>query len=120
MATLPEGFAALASGYAPEIGALAARLVDVIASGHPELSTKILSGWQAVGFRHAEAGHVCGVFLQRGRVMLVFEHGRLLSDPEGILCGDTKQTRYIPFAPGDEIPEGAIIAYVSEAIALRL
>lgn len=52
--------------------------------------------------------------------MLLFEHGNLLSDPEGLLCGETKQTRHIPFAPGDEIPEKIISFYVREAIALRL
>lgn len=59
------------------------------------------------------------MFLQKDRAILLFEHGRLLSDPAGVLEGDGKQVRFIPFAPGDPVDEAMIGYYMSEAISLR-
>lgn len=114
-----EGFDALLADYPPPIAVLARALGDIVLEGYPALVTKVLSGWQALSFTHKKAGYVCGVFLQADQVRLLFEHGNLLSDPEGVLCGETKQTRHIVFVPGDEIPGDIITHYISEAIALR-
>lgn len=97
----------------------ARELMVAVGTTHPELSRKVNPGWCFVAYRHKRAGYVCGVFLQKDRAVLLFEHGRLLSDPEGVLQGDGKQVRFIPFAPDDPVDEALIGHYISEAISLR-
>ena len=78
-----------------------------------------MRGWRSVNFRHAAAGHVCAVFPHSDRVSLYFEHGRLLSDPDGVLMGDAlKKGRFLRLYPGADFPEAVIYMRVSEAIAL--
>lgn len=115
-----EGFDPLLSAYSGPISTLARELVAVVLETHPNLTSKVLTGWRAIGFSDGKAGYVCGVFLQQHRVQLLFEHGRLLSDPEKVLQGNTKQTRFIGFAPGDSIPVDIVGLYIAEAIALKL
>jgi hypothetical protein len=83
------------------------------------LSRKVQPGWQAVAYRHAKAGYVCGVFIRSDRVMLLFEHGRQLSDPEGVLEGDGRQVRFITYLPGAAVEETTVALYLAEAISLR-
>jgi hypothetical protein len=52
-------------------------------------------------------------------VILVFEHGRLLSSPLLVDNGKVKQVRWIPLFPGDAIPVDEIGILIAEAIALR-
>jgi hypothetical protein len=81
----------------------------------------VYRGWRAVGFRHPEAGYVCGVFPKGdGRVDLLFEHGATLPDPEGLLQGATRQTRFIPLRSRDDVPAATLAVYVQEAIVRRL
>ena len=101
-----------------EIGSLARELVALV-GGMPGLTGKVMPGWRSVNFRHAKAGHVCAVFPHEDRVSLYFEHGRVLSDPEGVLMGeDLKKGRFLRLYPGKEFPEATIYVLVSEAIAL--
>lgn len=101
-----------------EIGSLARELVALV-GGMPGLTGKVMPGWRSVNFRHAKAGHVCAVFPHEDRVSIYFEHGRVLSDPEGVLMGDElKKGRFLRLYPGKESPEATIYVLVSEAIAL--
>lgn len=119
MTAAVEAFALLAGDFPPPIADRAVALARCIAETHPELHAAVRPGWKSLNFRHERAGYVCGVFLLGDKALLVFEHGRLLSDPEGLLEGDARQIRQIPFPPGREIPREIIAHYVSEAIALR-
>jgi hypothetical protein len=87
----------------------------------PDLTLKVQRGWGSVNFRHKVAGFLCAVFPQarEGNVILVFEHGRLLSSPLLVDNGKVKQVRWIPLVPGDEIPVDEIGILIAEAIALR-
>lgn len=107
LAPLPGDIAALARSLVAEVGA------------HPGLTGKVMPGWRSVNFRHKQAGHVCAVFPYADRVSLYFEHGRMLSDPEGLLQGeDLKKGRFLRLYPGDAVPEMAVGLYIAEAIAL--
>lgn len=112
---------ALADLLAPlpvPVAELTRRLVALVAA-HPGLEGRVMRGWRSVNFRHAGAGHVCSVFPQQDGVALYFEHGRLLSQGEGLLRGDgLKRGRYLRIAPGDDIPVDPIGMLLGEAIAL--
>jgi|SRR5688572_8913684 hypothetical protein len=113
-----SAFADLIAPLPAPVAELTARLVALVAA-HPGLTGKVMTGWKSINFRHADAGHVCSVFPQADRVALYFEHGRLLSQGEGLLIGDgLKKGRYLRLRPGDDIPVDPIGILLSEAIAL--
>jgi hypothetical protein len=107
LATAPLPVAVLAHGLRRSIlGAL------------PDLRETGYAGWRAIGFYHADAGYLGGIFLLEGYVKVYYEQGRLLPDPGGLLEGDLQQTRFIRIDPGAEIPIDAIIELFREAITL--
>jgi hypothetical protein len=107
---------ALLAEYPPPIAALATELRAVFREHLPEAKEVAYPGWRAVGYRHPDAGNVGGIFLFEDHVSIIFEHGHLLPDPAGILQGDTKQTRYIPLAPGDSLPLDALADLLTAAV----
>ncbi len=99
---------------------LAAWVREAVLEADPDLAERVYRGWRAVGFRHPEAGYVCGIFPRDGRVELLFEHGASLPDPDGILRGDGSQTRVIRVAEPEPALRAQIGAYVQQAVAQRL
>jgi hypothetical protein len=89
-----------------------------VLASDPDLSEKGYPGWRGVGYRHPDAGYVCGIFPQPGgELRLLFEHGAALADPEGLLQGSGTQTRYLVV---DRVDEKLVARYVQQAIAQRL
>lgn len=107
------------SGFQPPIGEMAGRLVAALRRLRPDLAPHVWLGWGSVNFRHPKAGFVCAVFPMADHVSLVFEHGRLLSTASGLLRGNGKQVRFIPFQPGQPVPEEALGLLLAEAVALK-
>lgn len=114
-----EELDALVEGFPPSVVALTRDLIAMLLRIRPDFVARVRSGWRSVNFRHPRAGFVCGVFPSPGSVALVFEHGRLLSDANGLLQGDGSRMRYIPLVPGDVLPETEIALLIAEAIALK-
>ena len=54
-----------------------------------------------------------------GKVLLVFQDGRLLDSPLLVDDGKVKKVRWIPFSPGDRLPIDDIAILIAEAVALR-
>ncbi len=107
-----------------ELDAVAAEIA-VWARGHvlgadADLTERIYHGWRGVGFRHPEAGYVCGLFPRDGRVELLFEHGVGMADPDEVLNGSGSQTRVLHVVTRDAETADRIRAYVQQAIAERL
>lgn len=107
------------ASFQPPIGETARRVVATLRRLRPDLSPHVRLGWGSINFRHPRAGHICAVFPLRDRVSLYFEHGRLLGNESGLLQGNAKQVRFIPFEPGQEIPEEALGLLLAEAVALK-
>ncbi|MBM3903662.1 MAG: DUF1801 domain-containing protein [Thaumarchaeota archaeon] len=91
-------------------------LRKIISSAVPEISEKALPGWHAIGFRHVQAGHICAVFPFESIVKLYFEYGAKLADPDHVLEGNTKQTRFISFSSPSDISPKKIQKLVKESI----
>ena len=113
------GIETVPKGCSAKVKQIAAELVALVSRVAPDLAAKVRQGWGSVNFRHRRAGFVCAVFPSADRVLLLFEHGRELSHPLLVDNGKVKQVRWIPFAPGDAIPEDEIAILIAEAIALR-
>ena len=77
-------------------------------------------GWKAIGFRHAQAGHICALFPTESEVKLVFEYGAQLDDPDHLLQGTTRQTRFVPFRSPRDLQPRALTMLVRQAVADRL
>lgn len=107
--------------YDPPVAALARELVALVLDVRPDLVPKVSTGWQTVNFHHPAAKFVIALYLSRtGKVGLVFQDGRLLDHPLLVDDGKVKKVRWIPFAPGDELPVDEIAILIAEAIALRI
>lgn len=109
----------LLSRRAPAIAALARALVATVRDIRPDFAAKVAKGWGTVNFRHDKAGFICAVYPSAGHVSLIFQDGRLLEHPLLTDDGTVKKVRWIPFAPGDEIPADEIAILIAEAVALR-
>ncbi|MEW9898176.1 DUF1801 domain-containing protein [Chitinivorax sp. PXF-14] len=110
---------ALLASFPPDIANLTGELRQALRRIDPGLQERIYAGWRGFGYRHAEAGYVCGLFPAAHRVKLGFEHGVALTDPAGRLRGEGSRVRYLELVPGDALPMGLLAAWVGEAVALR-
>ena len=104
----------------PETAPLAVWARAEVLAAEPSFEERIYRGWRGIGFRHPEAGYVCGLFPQEEVVQLVFEHGAAMVDPDGLLQGDGAQTRHLTIRAADEEAGRAIRTIVEQAVAERL
>lgn len=111
--------ATLLASVPPPIAECAEAVIGVVRRVAPSLTPKVQFGWRSVNFRHPKAGFVCGVFPLDEKVLLVLEHGRELDSPLLVDDGKVKRVRWVPFAPGDPIPEDELAILLAEAVALR-
>lgn len=105
--------------HTPEVRAIADSLRRLIHGTVADMTERPYPGWHAIGFRHPRAGYVCGLFPFDTYDRFVFEHGRLLDDPEGVLGGDGKQIRFIDIYDVAAIPVDALQVLILQAVALR-
>lgn len=74
----------------------------------PEASERVYPGWHGLGFHNPDVGFFCGVFPLADSVRLLFEHGALLDDHDGLLTGGGSQTRYVELTPDSTIDRLAL------------
>ena len=95
------------------------RADPIVREPRSDFGAKVRPSRGSVNFHHLKAGFVCAVLPQASKVLLAFEHGRLLDSPLLVDSGKSKQVRWIPPEPGGDIPVDDIGILLSEAIALR-
>ncbi|MDX1435204.1 MAG: DUF1801 domain-containing protein [Anaerolineales bacterium] len=105
-------------GHSREVSEIAEALRSLIHETLGDMTEKAYPGWQGIGFRHPRSGYVCGIFPRETSARLLFERGVLLTDPNGLLEGDGKQTRHLDISSVDEIPREAIRLFLYEAVSL--
>lgn len=111
---------ALLALFPGPVRALTEQVRALVLAAVPELAERALPGWKAIGFRHSEAGHLCALFPGEPEVKLYFEYGARLDDPDRLLQGSTKQTRYVPFRSARDLSRAALTALVRRAVADRM
>jgi hypothetical protein len=92
----------------------------VVLEAEPDLIERVYRGWDGIGFRHPDGGYVCAIYPREDEVRLLFEHGRRLEDPDGVLEGDGAQTRYASVARPDAALAPVLGRLVTAAVAERL
>ena len=106
-------------GHSPRVQALAARLRELVRATVPDAGEKAYPVWRGIGYRHPECGYFCGIFPQENSVRLLFERGALLPDPDGLLEGTGKQTRYVDIRRQQYIRVRPIKRLIKAALAYR-
>lgn len=109
----------LLQGHAPEVVAATVWLRDLVRSAVPDASEKVWPGWHGIGYRHPEAGYVCGIFPHTRIVRLFFEYGADLPDPSRILTGSGRRGRSVVIDHPDQLPAAQIIDLIDAAIDHR-
>ncbi|WP_159619377.1 DUF1801 domain-containing protein [Arthrobacter zhaoguopingii] len=102
----------------PDAAELALWVRGVLLEAAPGLEQRVYQGWQAIGFVHAGAGYVCGLFPRPTGLLLTFEQGALLPDPDGSLIGDGRQVRSLPISARDDGTKSRIVEFLDSAILL--
>ena len=118
-ATQDEVLAYLRSEH-PGVYDVAAWARRAVLDADPDLAERIFRGWRGVGFRHPEAGFVCALYERDGGLVLLFEHGATMADPDSVLRGGGTQTRFLAIDEHDEETAARIRRYVQQAIGERL
>lgn len=115
-----EDFDRLLEPYSRPVARLARRLHREVMGIRPDFMAKVSFGWQTVNFTLPERGFINALYLSKtGKVLLVFQDGRLLDSPLLADDGKVRKVRWIPFTPGDAIPTDEIAILIAEAVALR-
>lgn len=84
-----------------QIRQLANRLRQLIREVAPNVEEAGYLGWKLIGYRH---GRYFGFIAAKAdHVVLGFEHGVTLPDPDGLLEGAGKQVRYVTLRPDEEL-----------------
>ena len=102
----------------PDAAELALWVRGVLLEAAPGLEQRVYQGWQAIGFVHAGAGYVCGLFPRPSALLLTFEHGALPPDPDGLLTGDGRQVRSLPVTARDDRTRRRIVEFLDSAVFL--
>ena len=89
--------------HSPPIVEMVYELRAIVRETLPEATEKAYPGWHAIGYRHTEAGYICSIFPYEDGIKVYFEYGKFLPDPDKLLEGETKQTRYYALGVGDKI-----------------
>lgn len=108
---------ALLAAHGPAVGRIAERVRKVVLGSIPDVVERSLTGWGAVGFRTAEAGHICALFPLADEVRLYFNHGSELPDGAGVEFGDTPLTRYAIFRRPTDVKRATLAPLVLQAFA---
>lgn len=117
-ATQDDEIATILLDYKPTVQELVAWLRAVVQAVAPDATESAYPRWRGIGYRHPQAGYFCGIFPQPDHVRLLFEFGILLSDVNGLLQGDGKQTRYLKIIDPQAIPVADIQLLINAALAL--
>ena len=75
--------------------------------------------WRGIGYRHPQCGYFCGIFPQKTGVRLYFEYGVYLADPDRLLEGRGKQTRYVEVRRQRDIHVRPLRRLIREALECR-
>jgi hypothetical protein len=119
MATPPEpaGLAALLADRPPAVAALLRRLRTVALTALPDLTERVLPGWQALALHHPVGGYIAGLFPRADDVAIYLEHGAALRDPHALLTGSGKRTRMLICTPtGTDPTDEQFVDYLDLAV----
>ncbi len=118
--TSPEEFL---STFPPEMQELANELRSLVKETIPNVKEAVYSGWKLIGYRVKKGrkdAYFCFIAPFPNRIMLGFEYGIQLFDPNLRLEGDGTQIRYLTVREKDDIDPESFRAFIIEAAQIAL
>jgi len=97
--------------------------LDLIRRLVPELDARVYPGWKLIGLRVTEGKKLCYVgylYPTETHLMLGFEYGTMMADPEGLLKGAGSQVRTIELRTRRDLREKRLAPYILEAVQIAL
>jgi hypothetical protein len=111
-------------GYSPGIRQAAERLRAVVKQAVPDAIERVRLGWRLIGYDlpvGRRTRYFAFVWPEPEHAHLGFEYGVWMDDPDNLLRGAhlrLRKVRFVTYAPGDTIPESALIEYTRHAAQL--
>ncbi len=107
--------------FPANIRLLAEKVRGLILKAVPDVMERVYPGWKIIGYR-APLGtsSVYIGFLEpfQDRVVLGFEYGVLLSDPDGVLEGSGTQVRQVTIRSVKEIRKSILVPLLLQAVSV--
>ena len=116
----PEEFL---STFPPEIQMLANELRALVKETTPNVKEAVYTGWKLIGYRVKQGrrdAYFCFIAPFPNRIMLGFEYGILLFDPNLRLEGDGTQVRYLTVREKEDIEPESFRVFIAEAAQIAL
>jgi hypothetical protein len=116
----PEEFL---STFPPEIQALAAELRALVKETTPNMKEAVYTGWKLIGYRVKQGrrdAYFCFIAPFPNRIMLGFEYGIYLFDPELRLEGEGTQVRYLTIREKEDIRPEVFRLFIADAAQIAL
>ena len=111
------------SRFPPDVQALANELRALVKDTIPHVTEAVYTGWKLIGYRVKKGkrnAYFCFIAPFPNRVMLGFEYGVQLFDPNLRLEGDGAQIRYLTVREIDDIDLESFRAFIAEAAQIAL
>jgi hypothetical protein len=111
----PEEFL---STFPPEIQDLANQLRSLVKETVPNVKEAVYTGWKLIGYRVKKGrkdAYFCFIAPFPNRIMLGFEYGIQLFDPNLRLEGEGTQVRYLTVREKEDIEPESFRAFIAEA-----
>jgi hypothetical protein len=91
------------------------RLIDVVFDALPDAQHE--RKWGQLTFTRNDDWHhwICAISPTKKAVKLVIHKGALLADPHGVMQGEGRYSRNIPFRSADEIDTDVVASILREA-----
>jgi hypothetical protein len=116
----PEEFL---STFPPEIQMLANELRTLVKETTPNVKEAVYTGWKLIGYRVKQGrrdAYFCFIAPFSNRIMLGFEYGILLFDPELQLEGEGTQVRYLTVREKADIEPERFRVFIAESAQIAL
>ena len=111
------------STFPPEIQSLANDLRALVKETIPSVKEAVYTGWKLIGYRVKKGrsdAYFCFIAPFENRVMLGFEYGIQLFDPNLWLEGEGTQVRYLTVREQKDIDMEVFRAFIAEAAQIAL
>lgn len=109
--------------YPGDVREIASDLRALIRNTLPDVREAVYPGWKLIGYRVVENkrdAYFCYIAPAEDRVFLGFEYGALMSDPDRLLMGDTKQVRHVVFVQRNDILPEKLSRLITEGAMTAL
>lgn len=116
----PEQFL---STFPPDMQTLANELRALVKETIPNVKEAVYPGWKLLGYRVKKGrsdAYFCFIAPFENRIMLGFEYGVQLFDPNLWLEGDGTQVRYLTVREKEDIQPEIFQAFIAEAAQIAL